>query len=57
VHDLGVELDAVELTRIVLERGDRRVLGLGDDGRARRRRDDGVAMRHPDRLLIGQRRK
>ena len=51
VHDLGMELHAVELARGVLERGDRRVLRRRDDPRARRRLDDGVAVRHPRGLL------
>ena len=54
VHDLGVELDAVEAPRDVLERGDRRRAGTGDDTGAGRRRDDRVAVRHPDGLLDGQ---
>ena len=31
VHDLGMELDAVQLPRAILERGHGRVLGRGDD--------------------------
>ena len=57
VHDLGVELDAVELARGVLERRDGRVLGRGDDRGARRRRDDRVAVGHPGGLLGRQRRE
>ena len=55
VHDLGVELDAVEPRARVLERGDRRRGGrAGDDARALGRRDDRVAVAHPDGLLGGQ---
>ena len=52
VHDLRVELDAVELPLRRLERGDRRRRRAGDDPRALGRRDHGVAVRHPDRLLV-----
>ncbi len=55
VHDLGVELDAVEPADVVLEGRDRRVLRLRDHPRAVGRRDDGVAVRHPRRLLVGER--
>ena len=44
VHDLGVELDAVEATFGRRARDDARTLGG---------RDDGVAVRHPDGLLGG----
>ena len=54
VHDLGVELDAVEPAARVLERGNRCRCGRPGDDRSLRRRDDGVAMAHPDDLLLGQ---
>ena len=54
VHDLGVELDAVELAPRLLEGGDRRRRRAGDDARALGRRRDRVAVAHPDRLLGGQ---
>ena len=54
VHDLGVELHAVDARLGLLERGDRRRRRTGDDARTARRRDDRVAMRHPHRLLAGQ---
>jgi hypothetical protein len=54
VHDLRVELDAVEPPTRVLEGGDgSRGRRPGDDC-SRRRRDDSVAMAHPDDLLLGQ---
>jgi hypothetical protein len=51
VHDLRVELDAVQTPSRLLERGDRRRVRPGDDARAGRRRRHGVAVGHPDRLL------
>ena len=54
VHDLGVELDAVQPLLAVLESCDRgRGRGRGDD-RALGRSRDRVAVAHPDRLLGGQ---
>ncbi len=55
VHHLGVELNAEEPPLGVLERSDRRVLRRRDDRGAGRWLDDRVAVRHPDRLLGGQR--
>ena len=54
VHDLGVELDAVELPLRILERCDRRRRGRPRHDSAFRRRDDRVAVAHPDDLLLGQ---
>jgi hypothetical protein len=54
VHDFRVELHAVEAPLPILERRDRRRPRRCDDSRPGRRRSDGVAMRHPDRLLLGQ---
>ena len=54
MHDLRVELDAVELALGVLEGGDRRRARARDDARARGRRRDRVAVRHPRGLLFGQ---
>ena len=51
VHDLGVELDAVQPLRAMLERGDRRRRRRGRDGRPFRRSRDRVPVAHPDRLL------
>ena len=51
VHDLRVELDAVEPVLGVLERRDRRRLRRGRDARAGRRCGDRVAVAHPDDLL------
>ena len=51
VHDLGVELDAVEPLLGVLERRDRRRLRRGGDARPGRRGGHGVAVAHPDDLL------
>ncbi len=51
VHDLGVELDAVQAARTVLEGGDRSGRRAGRHVRTRRRRGDGVAMAHPYGLL------
>ncbi len=54
VHDLGVELDAVDAALDRFERRDRR-LGRGRERReARGRLEDGVAVRHPAGLLVGQ---
>src|SRR5690242_19952357 len=52
-----MELHAVQPAYVVLERGHRRVLGLGNDARTLRRRDDGVAMRHPRGLVDRLRRE
>ena len=54
VHDLGVELDAVEPPLRVLEGRDRRRRRRGDDARALRRRRDRVAVAHPADLLRRQ---
>ena len=54
VHDLRVELDAVEPPGRVLERRHGRRGGTARDGRAERRRGDRVAMAHPHRLLRRQ---
>ena len=51
VHDLGVELHAVQPARAILEGGDRRRRRAGGDLGPRGRRRDGVAVAHPDRLL------
>ena len=51
VHDLGVELDAVQAPRAILEGGDRRRRRAGGDLGARRRRGHRVAVAHPDGLL------
>ena len=51
VHDLRMELDAVELARAILERGDRRRGRGGGHVSADRRRGDRVAVAHPDGLL------
>ena len=51
VHDLGVELDAVEPPRAILERGDRGGRRAGGDLGSGRRRRHRVAMAHPHRLL------
>ena len=51
VDDLGVELDAVDAALDRLERRDRRLRRRGERREARRRRVDGVAVRHPARLL------
>ena len=51
VHDLGVELDGVEASRLVLEGGDRRRRRRRGDARAGRRRRDRVAVAHPHDLL------
>lgn len=52
VHDLGVVLDAVELLLVVLEGGDRDDVRGGRDGEALRGRRAGVAVGHPDGLLV-----
>ncbi len=54
VHDLGMELHAVELPSGVLECRHRRVLGRRHDPCPRRRLDDRVAVRHPRGLILGQ---
>jgi hypothetical protein len=54
VHDLGVELDAVELPFGRLEGGDRRRVGAAGHGRPLGRRGNGVAVAHPRRLLLGE---
>src|SRR5438105_771742 len=51
VHDLRVELDAVQSALARLEGGDRRRRRPCHDACALRRRDDRVSVRHPDRLL------
>ena len=51
VHDLGVELDAVQAARTVLEGRDRSGRRAGRHVGARGRRGDGVAMAHPHGLL------
>ena len=51
VDDLGMELDAVQPALGRLECRDRRRRRARDDARALGSGDDGVAMRHPDRLL------
>ena len=51
VHDLGVELHAVEAAPVILERRDRRARRLADDAGAGRGLDDRVAVGHPHRLL------
>ena len=51
VHDLRMELDAVELARAILEGGDRRRGRGGGHVSADRRRGDRVAVAHPDGLL------
>ena len=51
MHDLRVELHAVHAALRLLEGGDRRRRRTRDDTSAARRRCDGVAVRHPDRLL------
>ena len=54
VHDLGVELDAVEPPRRILEGRDGRRGGAAGHRRAGGRRDDRVPVAHPDRLLRRQ---
>ena len=53
VHDLGVELDAVEVALRRLEGGHRRRRGRRDDLRAVGRLRDRVAVAHPHGLLVG----
>ena len=58
VHDLGVELHAVDPPPIVLQHGDRGVLGGRRGGETRRRLGDGVEVAHPHvvhvRRVVGQ---
>ncbi len=54
VHDLGMELDAVERPVGVLERGDRGRRRAGDNTRPGWRRDDRITVAHPDGLPFGQ---
>ena len=54
VHDLGVELDAVQAPARILERGDRRRRRGRRHRRAARRCGDGVPMAHPHDLLGGE---
>ena len=54
MHDLGVELDAVDAALDVLQRGHRRRRGRGQRGEAGRGLEDRVAVRHPARLLRRQ---
>ena len=54
VDDLGVELHAREAALAVFERRDRGAGRLRGDREALGGRGDGVAVRHPDRLLAGQ---
>ena len=54
VHDLGVELDAVEPALRVFEGGDRRRGRAGDDAGALGRRRHRVAVAHPGDLLRGE---
>ena len=51
VHDLGVELDAVEVARRVGEAGVRRGVGLRGGVEAGGQPRDGVGVAHPDGLL------
>ena len=53
VHDLRVELHAVEAPALILGSGHRRRAGPRRDGESRRRRGAGVAVRHPH-LLAGR---
>src|SRR5256885_15694915 len=60
VRDLGMELDAVALSSLVFERGDRRVVRARGDAESRRRRKDAVAMTGPDALMrrrVGKKRR
>ena len=52
VHDLGVVLHAGELLVHALEGGHRCARGGRGDGKALRRLGDGVAVRHPHRVLV-----
>ena len=54
VHDFGVELDAVDGTRLVLKRGDRRDRRGGELGEAGGGLLARVSMGHPARLLARQ---
>ena len=54
VHDLGVKLDPVDAALGGLEGGHRRRGRGGQRREAGRRREDGVAVRHPARLLRGR---
>ncbi len=54
VQHLGVPLHAREAAVDVLEGGDRRDVGRGEDGEARRRLRDRVTVRHPHLVLGGQ---
>ena len=51
VGDLGVELDAVQMSLRRLEPGERRGIRLGRGDEAFRQSRDRVAMTHPDRLF------
>ncbi len=57
VHDLRMELDAVEPSLHVLERSDRRRRRRARDHRPLWWRDDGVAVAHPDNLLLRETRE
>ena len=52
VHDLGVELDGVEVARLVGDRREGRVLRDADDLEARGQARDPVAVAHPDRVAL-----
>jgi hypothetical protein len=52
VHDLGVPLNAIEPTGIVLERSHRRPSSRGRHAHALRGHGHRVAVRHPHRLLV-----
>ena len=54
MHDFRVELHAVQAPLRILECRDGRRVRDRDDSRPGRRGRDRVAMRHPDRLLLGQ---
>ena len=54
VHDLGMELHAIETPLALLERGDRRRRRHADDLCPRWRGGDGVAVRHPHGLVVGK---
>ncbi len=57
VHDFGMELNAVHASLGILEGGHRCVLRRRDHDRAGGRGDDGVTVRHPHGLILGQRRE
>ena len=57
VHDLGVELDAVEVARRVGEAGEGGGVGLGRGAEAGRQAGDGVAVAHPHGLLRAEARQ